>query len=892
MLYPVKAIDIELSEPLQPIAALEGYVAVRGLVRLHGVPLGDIRVPVSLGQCSAAALGRAILKQQGRAVVRQLLANGTLLPGGLPDLKLTDLIALPPERESVGEWPLVTLAVCTRDRSEDLALCLEAIGRSNYPHLDVLVVDNAPQTEATHKLVTERYPWARYIREPRPGLDWARNRAILAAKGEIIAYTDDDVAVDPDWIEEIVRTFAENPKVMAVTGLVVPYELETEAQVLFEANGGFGKGFRRREYCRPAGRAVPWWMCGAGQYGTGANMAYRRAVFSQIGCFDPGLDVGTPTNGGGDLEMFFRVLQAGHILVYEPRAIVRHRHRRSYEKLKQQLTNNGIGLYSYLVRSARAYPSSILPLLYLGLYWFVVWNLKRAWIAYKYPTRIPAEIIWGELRGSIIGLFRYPQACKKVAEIVAKFGSQDADIAAFKEAYAKTATNDDRPSQEERLPAAPPEEIAVGRVALEALPQSLAQLSGHAPARIFVTWHADLLGHLDICDRAALRSPRLLAERIVEALEGPILSKVVGTRGDDSDPLAVAIAQLKQYWLGTEVESPVPLPDAVKVTVNIATYDRPDDLRNCLQCLRAQKTRREVEIVVVDNHPASGLTPPVVAKFPGVRLVCEPRQGLAYARNAGFIASTGEIIVATDDDVTVPPDWLEKLVAPFARADVGVVTGNVLPIQLETPSQQFFEQYGGLGKGYERLEADLEWFEASPRYAAPTWKLGATANAAFRATMLGHPEVGLMDEALGPGMPSGVGEDTYLFYKGIKAGYGLVYEPAAFVWHKHRREGAALRRQLYGYSKGHVCYNLTTWLRDGDWRGVYQILIGLSSYHLYRLAKSFARQSDYPLSLILLEILGNFAGPWSLWQSRLRVRREGKSSPEAASDRQMRVSSD
>ena len=68
---------------------------------------------------------------------------------------------------------------------------------------------------------------------------------------------------------------------------------------------------------------------GAGMFGTGANMAYRRSLFDKIGYFDPALDVGTATNGGGDLEMFFRVLKEGYVLVYEPRAVVRHRHRRS-----------------------------------------------------------------------------------------------------------------------------------------------------------------------------------------------------------------------------------------------------------------------------------------------------------------------------------------------------------------------------------------------------------------------------------------------------------------------------------------------------------------------------------------------------------------------------------
>ncbi|WP_287296902.1 glycosyltransferase, partial [Moorena sp. SIO2C4] len=308
----------------------------------------------------------------------------------------------------------------------------------------------------------------------------------------------------------------------------------------------------------------------------------------------------------------------------------------------------------------------------------------------------------------------------------------------------------------------------------------------------------------------------------------------------------------------------------------IATYDRPQDLRRCLCSIVAQKYTRQLEIIVVDNHLASGLTPPVVAEFPDVVLVSESRQGLAYARNAGFVASTGDIVIATDDDVTVPPDWLEKLIAPFARADVMIVTGNVLPLQLETNAQQCFENYGGLGRGFEEFEVNGDWFESFSRHAVPTWQLGATANAAFRASIFSHPKIGLMNEALGPGMPSGVGEDTYLFYKVLKAGYTLIYEPSAYVWHKHRTEMAELHRQLYNYSKGHVAYNLTTWLQDGDWRGLVQIVLGLPLAHLSRIYQRLRGWSDYPISLIWLEMTGNLAGVWSLWQSHLRVKREGR----------------
>lgn len=901
MLFPIKVVDIELSEPIPTFAGLEGYIGLWGLLRLHREPLGYVEAPITAGICTAADLSRLILEQHGQTLSERLLRSAVASPHW-PQLvqsegvKFDALLNIPPAKYPATDndaLPLVTVAVCTRDRPEDMRLCLEAISQLDYPHLDILVVDNAPQTDGTRSLVETHYPQVRYVQEPRPGLDWARNRAILAAKGDIIAYTDDDVVVDAGWVTNLVQVFASHPEAMAVTGLVVPYELETESQVLFEAYGGFGKGFERKQYQVPEGQTIPWWMCGAGQFGTGANMAYRRAVFSQIGFFDPGLDVGTVTNGGGDLEMFFRVLQEGHTLIYEPNAVVRHRHRRSYAKLKTQLTNNGIGLYAYLVRSAQAYPKALGSILWVGIYWFIDWNVRRAWIAFKHPTRIPAELVWSELRGSWAGLWRYPQACRKVRQIEQEFGSQVADIEQFNrlqqpiwDGHQTQLQSQSRLDKADEAIAShrsadnprKADSIAVRQLRLEDRLQPIDDIAAYPVVRVFVTWRSALLGHFDIANQFASVQPRALIEQLLEHFDGAMIGQLLNLSAD-ADPYQAALEDLERhYGVTQEAIAPV-LPDDVKVTINLATFDRPDDLRNCLQRLHEQQTNREVEIVVVDNHPASGLTPPVVAEFPGVKLVRESRQGLAYARNTGFAASTGAVIIATDDDVTVPPDWLEKLVAPFAKAHVGVVTGNVLPIQLETPSQQFFEQYGGLGKGYESLEVGLDWFESSPRYAMQTWRLGATANAAFRAAILAHPQVGLMDESLGPGMPSGVGEDTYLFYKAIKAGYSLVYESSAFVWHRHRQDPGALRRQLYGYSKGHVSYNLTPWLRDGDWRGLYQIFVGLSIYHAYRIVKWILRRDTYPISLIMLEIWGNFAGPWSLWQSRRRVRREGHSSP-------------
>src|SRR3989338_2161327 len=111
------------------------------------------------------------------------------------------------------------------------------------------------------------------------------------------------------------------------------------------------------------------------KFGTGANMAFRRCLFNQIGYFDPALDVGTVTNGGGDLEMFFLVMKEGYTMVYGPGALVYHCHRRDYKQLKKQINGWGTGFCAYLMHSALAYPDERFSFLYIGLRW--IWRQTR-----------------------------------------------------------------------------------------------------------------------------------------------------------------------------------------------------------------------------------------------------------------------------------------------------------------------------------------------------------------------------------------------------------------------------------------------------------------------------------------------------------------------------------
>jgi len=416
-----------LSIPLRDIEGLAGYVQLRAFLRFHGRPLGYVSLSVSGDRCRAREL-------LATTIVEQKIKLPLVEPGKIPAIGSTPegwiikglqtIQAV--ERKSATPLPLVTVAVCTRDRAEDLAFCLEAIKRLAYANLEVLVIDNAPKNDASRELVKKRFPGFHYKAEPRPGLDWARNRAIHEAKGEIIAFTDDDVIVDPDWVHRLARIFTTEPDVMAVTGLVAPSELETEAQILFENYGGFGRGFKRKTLPldQEKGRRR-YTHLEAGGLGTGANMAFRKSVFEKIGSFDPALDVGTVTQGGGDLEMYFRVVQEGYTLVYEPDVIVRHKHRRSSDELKVQIRSWGIAFVAYLVRSAMEYPGARLVILGYTFRWFLGRHALRLLENCFTRDRLPFDLLLAELTGSFIGLTAYHRARRAANRIRTAFGPID-----------------------------------------------------------------------------------------------------------------------------------------------------------------------------------------------------------------------------------------------------------------------------------------------------------------------------------------------------------------------------------------------------------------------------------------------------------------------------------
>jgi GT2 family glycosyltransferase len=289
--------------------------------------------------------------------------------------------------------------------------------RAEIP-FEVLVIDNAPRSDAT-RVVVEGTPGVRYLCEPLVGLDFARNCAMREATGEVLAFLDDDVVVDWNWARGLLRAWGENPDAGAVTGLVLPLALETPAQVLFEQRGGFRRGFLPLRY-GPTAFRDPLHPCGAGQFGTGANMSIDLSLLRKLGGFDEALDTGRPLPGGGDLDIFYRVLRAGRMLVYDPRAVVFHEHRRELVGLRRQYHSWGVGLMAFLVKSMRSDRTMRPALRRLVLWWFK-YQLRRIFRRLRRREPTPLRMIAAEILGGVQGLLgEYRRSERRSAAIRAR----------------------------------------------------------------------------------------------------------------------------------------------------------------------------------------------------------------------------------------------------------------------------------------------------------------------------------------------------------------------------------------------------------------------------------------------------------------------------------------
>jgi glycosyltransferase involved in cell wall biosynthesis len=388
---PYRIVEVELSEPLSDLTLAPQEDGFGLVARWHDRIVGFVMQPTRPGATFAEAELRQLIDERFAMAVLEARTEAYFVG--------------PCDSPGTFAAPSLTVAICTKDRAQRLKRLLESIdevrGQSRFTQLDLLVVDNAPADDATRRVACS-FDGVRYIVEPRTGLNFARNAALHAASGDLLAFLDDDVVVDRRWLEGLYCVWRDWPDAGGYSGLVLPYRLDTAAQLEFEQAGGFGRGFKRLHH-RAAKFSSPLHPLGAGVVGAGCNMCLDRRLVLELGGFDEGLDTGAPLPGGGDLDIFYRVMCTGRGIVYEPRYAVYHEHRETLSQLRRQYWSWGLGFMAYLVKCGRADPGLRNRQMAMMRWWFATQLLALAGATRRRRWR-RAGFVAAELRGGLQGL--------------------------------------------------------------------------------------------------------------------------------------------------------------------------------------------------------------------------------------------------------------------------------------------------------------------------------------------------------------------------------------------------------------------------------------------------------------------------------------------------------
>ncbi len=294
----------------------------------------------------------------------------------------------------------LSVIICTYNRSDQLERLCTSLDRLDDPDgasWEVIIVDNN-STDGTAAVVdawVRRSPRFRSVREVRQGKSYALNAGIAAARGAILAFTDDDVTVDPGWLRHLKRTF-DRHDCAGVGGRVVPVWtapkpswLVTEGPFrLLDVNVSFDLGSEAKRLDTP-----PF----------GANAAFRLRVFRDHGLYRTDLGpVGARHLLGEDAEYGYRVLGAGEHLMYQPSAVVYH------PAVPERMTRRYYLDWYMRYGRAAAQLGQVVPgaARYLGMPRYLLWQLAKAlggwWLGLganrRFYHRLQAYRVLGMLR--------------------------------------------------------------------------------------------------------------------------------------------------------------------------------------------------------------------------------------------------------------------------------------------------------------------------------------------------------------------------------------------------------------------------------------------------------------------------------------------------------------
>jgi glycosyltransferase involved in cell wall biosynthesis len=280
----------------------------------------------------------------------------------------------------------ISAVICTRNREDKIGTAIESVLANDYPSFDLTVIDQST-TNATRRVVE---PLAaadsrlRYVHIDEAGLSRAYNCGIDRTKGELLAFTDDDCIVAPDWLSSVAKAFEAEPDGELLYGQVVaagesPDDIRKTPALAIQVAERLSKkdGFK--------------------VFGMGANFAARRSLFSSIGGFDTVLGGGGALRSSQDFDLAYRAYRGGHVILLRPEVSLRHDGRRETEDWPALLTAYGTGDGAFYTKHIRCRDPYALWLLARQ-----VGETSAKWVAKTLLGRKPMNMYY--VRGVLSGI--------------------------------------------------------------------------------------------------------------------------------------------------------------------------------------------------------------------------------------------------------------------------------------------------------------------------------------------------------------------------------------------------------------------------------------------------------------------------------------------------------
>lgn len=654
------------------------------------------------------------------------------------------------------------------------------------------------------------------------GLSGARNSGVIASTGDVVVFLDDDAYGEAQWLESLVRPFAD-PMVAGCGGWIVPHWEGPEPR-------WFPRTFL--------------WILGCSYDGLpengsrirnpiGASMALRRGVFTLVGGFSAGLGrIGTTPLGCEETELCIRygLRRPGDRFVLVRDSVVHHRVPAS------RCT------WRYFVRRCWAE----------GLSKAAVASLVGHDAGLASERRHLVKALPRELGNSLRELPRdFSTAIRRISSVLV--GSTVALAGLL------------RGSQAVRS-----HPVSLKSVSLQSLaPTGYGDSNEVGPIDIFqydIDTPADLLeipaGASDRIWLEIVRDEQVLGRQELWNRDPSVLRR-------DLQDIVARYANHHSTFVAVPEELLSPI--SVVVPTNCRA---PEQLRVLIESLSSMDYPN-FEVIVVDNRRGFDPKMPDFKSLSNVKVVPERIPGASAARNRGIQVARYEIVAFVDDDVVVDRRWLRAIGGRFAaNGEINAIGGLVLPAELLTLPQLWFEEFfGGFSHSFDFQMASMAHHPEDELFPYAAGRYASGCNMAFRRSTL--LEVGGFCLSLGTGTPALGGEDLEIFIAIADTGATIAFEPAALVRHTHRQTEEQFLLQVRGYGTGLTAMFFSIVLHEP--RRLVDMLRhlrrGIKMLKKSRLQGSPSVETSFPRMTARIERRGMLYGPVAYIVSRERFRR-------------------